>query len=80
MSILMHAVEIYYVTCELFCMSNLFCFQMCLCSFSRHLYELDRMEELVRGLRGPPGHPGVGKPGRMGRPGKQGIPGTYLTT
>lgn len=41
---------------------------------------LDRMEELIRGLRGPPGHPGVGKPGRQGRPGKQGIPGTYLTT
>ena len=41
---------------------------------------LDRMEELIRGLRGPPGLPGLGKPGRQGRPGAQGIPGRIQET
>lgn len=38
----------------------------------------DQMEELVRGLRGPPGLPGIGLPGKQGPPGKPGIPGSFL--
>lgn len=38
----------------------------------------DQMEELTRGLRGPPGLPGIGLPGKQGPPGKPGIPGSFL--
>lgn len=35
------------------------------------------MEELTRGLRGPPGLPGIGLPGKQGPAGKPGIPGSF---
>jgi hypothetical protein len=36
---------------------------------------IDRMEELVSGLQGPPGLPGRGRPGRPGPPGRTGTQG-----